>query len=121
RKAQSLKMVPCKIQLRSYLTRCMQLKTPKLLKKRSLPQEAQLYPKNYKLTSPQGTKELKYAPKLILAVNRKRRTQTTYRGNITGPTRMYFKRWGSLAPPPGKVSFPKICLPCFSHKDTIPH
>jgi hypothetical protein len=42
--------VPCKIQLRSYLIMCLQLKTPKLLRKGSLSQEAQLYSESNKLT-----------------------------------------------------------------------
>jgi len=43
------------------------------------------------------------------------------RGSFTkrSLTRMYFERWGLLAPPPRKVSFPKICLLNFPNVDII--
>lgn len=87
---------------------------PKLLRKKTpLSRNSAILLKQEANSSQRKKGALKRTPKLISAAKRKERIQTTCRGNITGPTRMYLERWGSLAPPLGKVSFPKICLLCF--------
>jgi len=40
---------------------------------------------------------------------------------IQNPTRMYFERWGLLAPPPEKASFQKNITALLFPRGTIPH
>ena len=109
-KAAFLKTILYKIQMRYSLISYMQPKTPKAAEKIKPFSKSSVILREPWADSFQRKKGAKACSQANSCSEEEGGRKTKCRSNITRPTTMYFERWGSLAPPPGKAGFLKNIL-----------